>query len=170
MKSFLNYWEALNFALIKYGDLKRKSGDIHYFIHPLRITLILRAAGFSEFDNENIMIAALFHDLVEDTDTSLSEIENKFGKEIASIVSEVSIPINVEKNKFLKSLKNASLEARIIKLADRLDNLLDLPLDTWSKNQQKSYAEQAKIILETCGDASSELALRLKQEIERILT
>lgn len=169
MKPFLNYWKALTFALIKYGDLKRKSEDIHYFIHPLRITLILRAAGFTEFDNENLMIAALFHDLIEDTDTSLSEIEKKFGKEVASIVSEVSIPIKAEKEKHLKNLKNASVEAKIIKLADRLDNLIDLPLEAWSKDQQKSYAEQAKIILESCGDANSELTLRLKQEIEKIL-
>ncbi|MFX1338284.1 MAG: HD domain-containing protein [Promethearchaeota archaeon] len=169
MKLFLNYWKALNFAIIKYGDLKRKSGDIHYFIHPLRITLILRATGYNEFDHETLMIAALFHDLIEDTDTSLSEIENKFGKNIASIVNQVSIPIKAEKEKHLKNLKNASIEAKIIKLADRLDNLIDLPLEAWSKDQQKSYAEQAKIILESCGDANSELALRLKQEIDRIL-
>ena len=169
MKQFLNYWKALNFALIKYGDLRRKSGDIHYFIHPLRITLILRAAGFSEFENENLMIAALFHDLVEDTDISLSEIENKFGRNVASIVSEVSIPIKTEKEVYLENLKNASVEAKIIKLADRIDNLIDLPKSFWPIDKQKSYAEQAKIILESCGDANSKLALRLKQEIEKIL-
>ena len=169
MKQFLNYWKALNFALIKYGDLRRKSGDIHYFIHPLRITLILRAAGFSEFENENLMIAALFHDLVEDTDISLSEIENKFGRNVSSIVSEVSIPIKTEKEIYLENLKNASVEAKIIKLADRIDNLIDLPKSFWPIDKQKSYAEQAKIILESCGDANSKLALRLKQEIEKIL-
>ena len=169
MKQFLNYWKALNFALIKYGDLRRKSGDIHYFIHPLRITLILRAAGFSEFENENMMIAALFHDLVEDTDISLSEIENKFGRNVSSIVSEVTIPIKTEKEIYLENLKNASVEAKIIKLADRIDNLIDLPKSFWSIDKQKSYAEQAKIILESCGDANSKLALRLKQEIEKIL-
>ncbi len=163
MKQFLNYWKALNFALIKYGDLRRKSGDIHYFIHPLRITLILRAAGFSEFENENMMIAALFHDLIEDTDISLSEIENKFGRNVASIVSEVSIPIKTEKDVYLENLKNASVEAKIIKLADRIDNLIDLPKSFWPIVKQKSYAEQAKIILESCGDANSKLALRLKQ-------
>ena len=170
MKSFLNYWNALNFAVVKYGDLKRKSGDIHYFIHPLRITLILRAAGFNEFDHENMMIAALFHDLVEDTDTSLNEIEKIFGRKVASIVNELSIPITTEKLDYLKNLKNASNEAKIIKLADRLDNLIDLPLDAWSRDQQKSYAKQAKIILNSCGETHSELALRLNQEIDRILT
>jgi guanosine-3',5'-bis(diphosphate) 3'-pyrophosphohydrolase len=168
MKSFSNYWKALTFGLVKYGDLKRKSGNIHYFIHPLRITLILRAAGFSEFRNENLMIAALFHDLVEDSDTTLSEIENKFGKEVASIVSEVTIPSKADKEKHLKNLKKASGAAKIIKLADRLDNLIDLPLEKWSKDQKKAYAKQAKIIVESCGDANSDLASRLIQEIDRI--
>lgn len=169
MRPFSNYWKALNFALKNYGNLKRKSGNIHYFIHPLRITLILRAAGFSEFENEDLMIAALFHDLVEDTDISLRKIEDEFGKNVASIVSEVTIPFKADKGKYLKELKNSSIEAKIIKLADRIDNLIDTPTSFWSKDKQKSYAEQAKIILESCGDASSKLAVRLKQEIENII-
>jgi len=170
MKEFTNYWKALNYALIKYGDLKRKSGDIPYYIHPLRITLILRAAGFSEFENEEIMIAALFHDLLEDTEITSEEIENKFGKKVASIVSELTISNNEEKEKYLKNLENASKEAKIIKLADRIDNLMDIPTSHWSKEKQKSYAEQAKLILKSCGDVHSELALKLKQEIETILS
>ena len=65
MKEFSNYWKALTFAFKNYGDLKRKSGNIPYIVHPIRITSILRAAGFSEFKDEDIMIAALFHDLIE---------------------------------------------------------------------------------------------------------
>jgi guanosine-3',5'-bis(diphosphate) 3'-pyrophosphohydrolase len=170
MKEFTNYWKALNYALIKYGDLKRKSGNIPYYIHPLRITLILRAAGFSEFENEEIMIAALFHDLLEDTEITSEEIENKFGKKVASIVSELTISNNEEKEKYLKNLENASKEAKIIKLADRIDNLMDIPTSHWSKEKQKSYAEQAKLILKSCEDVHSELALKLKQKIETILS
>ena len=169
MKEFTNYWKALNYALIKYGDLKRKSGDIAYYIHPLRITLILRAAGFSEFENEEIMIAALFHDLLEDTEITSEEIQNKFGKNVASIVNELTIPSKEEKEIYLKNLENASKEAKIIKLADRIDNLMDIPTSLWSKEKQKFYAEQAKLILKSCGDVHSELALRLKIEIEKIL-
>ena len=169
MKEFTNYWKVLNYALIKYGDLKRKSGDIPYYIHPLRITLILRAAGFSEFENEEIMIAALFHDLLEDTEITSEEIENKFGKKVASIVSELTISNSEEKEKYLKNLENASKEAKIIKLADRIDNLMDIPTSHWSKEKQKSYAEQAKLILKSCGDVHSELALKLKQKVENIL-
>ena len=169
MKEFSTYWEALNFALIKYGDLKRKSGNIPYFIHPLRITLILRAAGFSEFENEEIMIAALLHDLIEDTDISSDEIENKFGKKVASIVNELTIPDKDIKDQYLEDLKFASNEAKIIKLADRIDNLIDIPTSSWSKDKQKDYAEQAKIILKSCGNAHSELALKLSKEIEKII-
>lgn len=169
MKEFLNYWKALNFAMIKYGNLKRKSGDISYVIHPLRITLILRAVGFSEFNNEDIMISALFHDLIEDTEISPEEIQNKFGRKVLSIVNELSIPKNESKETYLKNLKNASEEAKIIKLADRIDNLIDIPATSWSKEKQRSYAEQAKIILKTCGSVHEELALRLNLEIEKVL-
>ncbi|TFG13254.1 MAG: HD domain-containing protein, partial [Promethearchaeota archaeon] len=161
--------EALNFALIKYGNLKRKSGNIPYFIHPLRITLILRAAGFSEFENEEIMIAALLHDLIEDTDISSDEIEAKFGKKVASIVNELTISDKNIKDQYLEDLKYASYDAKIIKLADRIDNLIDIPTSSWSKDKQKDYAEQAKKILKSCGDAHSELAIRLNQEIDKIL-
>ena len=78
MRDFSNYYKALKYAFINYGDLKRKSNAIPYIIHPIRMTSILRAAGFTEFEDKDIMIAALFHDLLEDTDTSIKEIANKY--------------------------------------------------------------------------------------------
>ncbi|TFG06897.1 MAG: HD domain-containing protein [Promethearchaeota archaeon] len=169
MKDFVNYWNALNYAFIKYGDLKRKSGEIPYIIHPIRISSILRAVGFSEFDDEELMIAALLHDLVEDTDVNIDEVKEKFGDKIALIVNQLTIQDKDLKEEYLENLKHASRESKIIKLADRLDNLLDMPENLWSKKRQKQYATQAKIILKNCGDAHQELASRLKTEIDEIL-
>ena len=64
MKDYSNYCRAITFAFSKYGELKRKSQNIPYVVHPIRINAILRAAGFNENDNEEMMIAALFHDLI----------------------------------------------------------------------------------------------------------
>ena len=50
-----------------HGDQKRKSIDIPYVIHPIRVALILKSVGFSEFEHDNLMIAAHCHDLIEDT-------------------------------------------------------------------------------------------------------
>lgn len=167
MKDYSNYCNALTFAFSKYGELKRKSQNIPYVVHPIRITAILRAAGFNENDNEEMMIAALFHDLIEDTETPIDELETQFGTKIASIVMELTKPEKGKKDEWLKTFERASKEAKIIKMADRLDNLIDMTSESWKIKKQKSYAEQAKIILEKCGSAHNEIALKLQKEIEK---
>ena len=68
-----------------------------------------------------------------------------------------------KKEEWLESFKDFSKEAKIIKLADRIDNLLDM--DTWSNDRQLYYTEQSKIILNSCGDAHEGLTKRLKELI-----
>ncbi|MFW9823049.1 MAG: HD domain-containing protein [Candidatus Thorarchaeota archaeon] len=171
MRDFLNYWNAITFAFEKYGTLTRKSMDIPYVVHPIRITTILHANGFNEFDHEELMIAALFHDLIEDTDLDLNEIEIQFGKRIGDIVIELTKPEGAKgrnKDKWLENFVIKSKEAKIIKLADRIDNLMDIG-DIWDTEKQKSYADQAKIILKSCGEANKQLASKLKEMIDNIL-
>jgi len=172
MKDFSNYWNAMSFAFIKYGNLKRKAKDIPYVIHPIRITTILHAAGFNEFDHDDLMIAALFHDLLEDTETTLEEIESQFGKKVGEIVVELSKPKGTkgrDKDKWLENFIENSKEAKIIKIADRIDNLMDMR-DVWDVEKQRSYADQAKIILKSCGDANKQLAHKLDDCINEILS
>ncbi len=171
MKDFSNYWDAISFAFIKYGSLKRKAKEIPYVIHPIRITSILRAAGFNEFDDEEIMVAALFHDLLEDTDTNLKEIESQFGKKVGEIVIELTKPKGTKgrkKDEWLELFTDNSKEAKIIKIADRIDNLMDMR-DIWDIEKQRSYADQARIILKSCGDANNHLANKLNHVITEIL-
>ena len=169
MREFDPIWEAINFAFIKYGSLKRKSGEIPYVIHPVRVAMILRAAGFSEFKDRNLMLASLFHDLLEDTNLTFEDLKAEFGTEIASIVKEVSKPENISKKEWLRTFDTTSKEAKLIKLADRIDNLMDMKLPEWTVEKQKNYAEQALIILETCGNTSPKLANKLKKLIDKIL-
>ena len=169
MREFDPIWEAINFAFIKYGSLKRKSGDIPYVIHPIRVAMILRAADFSEFKDRNLMLASLFHDLLEDTNLTFEDLKAEFGTEIASIVKEVSKPENISKEEWLRTFDTTSKEAKLIKLADRIDNLMDMKLPEWTVEKQKNYAEQGLIILETCGKASPKLANKLKKLIDKIL-
>ncbi|MFX1596187.1 MAG: HD domain-containing protein [Promethearchaeota archaeon] len=171
MKNFLNYWNAISFAFTKYCNIKRKVNNIPYIIHPIRITSILRAVGYNEFEHEDLMIASLFHDLCEDTNTSLEEIDKKFGKRVASIVSELTKPKVTKgrkKDQWFEDFINNSKEAKIIKMADRIDNLLEM-VDDWTKKKQLSYTNQAKIILKSCGDANKELAHKLEEIIKKNL-
>ena len=48
MKEYTNYWNALTYAFKNYGELKRKSNDIPFVVHPIRMTAILKAAGLKE--------------------------------------------------------------------------------------------------------------------------
>ena len=163
MSDFTNYRNALNFAIKGYGTLKRKNSNLPYIIHPVRIASILRAAGYSEFQHEELFIAALFHDLVEDTNTTLEEIEIEFGSKVALIVHEVSKPEDKSKKEWLNSFGKFSTEAKILKMADRIDNLMEM--EGWSIERQKAYARQAKIILEQCGDSNVYLSKKLEETI-----
>jgi len=166
MRDFSNYWNALSYAFVKYDNLKRDNG-LPYVIHPIRITLILRAFGFNEFDNEDLMIGTLLHDLFEDTNITIKELESKFGKKVASIINESTKPLDVKKDHWLKKFKNYSKEAKIIKIADRIDNLLDM--ENWDKQRQISYLNQSKIIVMSCRDANQELANKLDELIQDLL-
>ena len=169
MREFLNLWKALTYAFAKYGNNKRISGKVPYVIHPIRVTMILRAAGFSEFKNTNLIIAALFHDLLEDTDLSFEDLKQEYGDQVASIVKELSKPEGCNKEDWLNSFDSASKEARIIKIADRIDNLLDMKSTDWSVERQKKYAKQGLIILEKCGEVNPELAIKLEETIDQVL-
>jgi (p)ppGpp synthase/HD superfamily hydrolase len=164
MKDFQEYWKALTFAVSKYEPLKRKCSDIPYVVHPLRVAMILKAVGFNEFTNSDLMISALFHDLVEDTNTTLEEIQNEFNAKVALTVKELSKPKQGNKDEWLKNFGTVSKEAKMIKLADRIDNLMDN--NNRTREEIISYAEQGRIILETCGDAHPELTRKLKEVIE----
>jgi (p)ppGpp synthase/HD superfamily hydrolase len=169
MREFITLWKGLRFAFLKYGNIKRKSTEIPYVIHPIRVALILRAAGFSEFKYKNLLLAALFHDLLEDTDLTFEELKTEFGREVALIVKELSKPVKINKDDWLKSFITASKNAKLIKLADRIDNLMDMKSSKWDEEKQKLYAKQGLIILETCGKANSRLANELEKLIKQII-
>ncbi len=91
MKEYNRYLEALEFAVANYKKPREKSG-LNSVVHPLRVVSILQAAGFSEFENADLMIAALFHDLIEDEGVKRDTIKNLFGYKVADIVEELSRP------------------------------------------------------------------------------
>ena len=169
MNDFSRYWDALTFVFSRHNEQTRKSAKILYVIHPVRVALILRSVGFSESEHENLMIAALCHDLIEDTKTTFDEISTHFGKEVALIVSELSKPNDKSKDEWIKSFNTMSMEARIIKMADRIDNLMDIPSSTWTREKQIQYAQQGELILNYCGKANIKLAELLKSTVQEVL-
>jgi GTP pyrophosphokinase len=122
---------AFIFAIDRHGTQLRESGD-PFFSHPIEVAEILISL---KMDQETV-IAGLLHDTVEDTNTTIAEIEENFGSGIARIVDGVtklsqfeSGPLAVKQTEnFKKLLISAASDIRvlIIKLADRLHNMRTL--------------------------------------------
>lgn len=88
----------------------------------------------------------MLHDTVEDTDTTLDEIKEQFGDEVAGLVDEVSDDKSLSKmerkNLQIKNAPHKSYKAKLIKLADKLYNLRDLKRATpegWSEERVQEY-------------------------------
>ena len=108
----------------------RKGSDIPYISHPRAVARILLDAGCSE----ELVVAGILHDTVEDTSLTLDYIREKFGGNVAQIVQgcsepEKSLPWEQRKQHTVKFLKTASSEVRTVTCADKLHNLLTIIAD-----------------------------------------
>ena len=121
--------EAIQFAAIAHDGTYRKGTRIPYITHVIEAGLI----AMSLTDDEETIIAAILHDIVEDTSFELIDIEKQFGSRVAELVSYESedkmqhIPASeswkIRKKAFLNHLKDAPLEVKIICLSDKLSNM-----------------------------------------------
>jgi len=129
--------KATNFAALRHRNQRRKdSTKTPYINHPIGVAYsIVHEGGIKDVE---IIQAALLHDTVEDTATTLEEIEEQFGKNVRSIVAEVtddkSLPKQKRKMLQVEKAAHKSYGAKIVKYADKLYNLRDLlrdPPDFW---------------------------------------
>ncbi len=124
------YDDAFEFATKKHSGQFRKGTKIPYIVHLYEVTQILK----EEKADEITIIAGILHDTVEDTDTKIEEIEEKFGSDVAKLVSadseDKSLPYLERKKLHMQQLKNADERAKLVNLADKLSNLKSIYLDT----------------------------------------
>jgi len=124
--------KAFNFAKAAHKGIKRRSGE-PYIMHPLAVArIVVREIGLGSTS----ICSALLHDVVEDTDYTVEDIENLFGPKIAQIVdglTKISGGVFAEKaseqaENFRKLLITMSEDIRVIliKIADRLHNMRTL--------------------------------------------
>ncbi len=140
------FLRALSFAAYKHRDQRRKDNKTPYINHPIAVAnILLNEAGVTD---EAVLIAALLHDTVEDTDTNPEEIEQHFGCIVRGIVDEVtdnkSLPSAVRKQQQIEHASELSGPAKLIKLADKTANLRDLataPPAGWSAERIADYLE-----------------------------
>ena len=117
--------EVLKFATKAHGNQKRKYTGEPYIVHPIAVSEIVQTVPHTD----EMVAAALLHDVVEDTPVTIQEIETKFGSKVAELVgwlTDISRPEdgNRKTRKALDRDHSASApaEAQTIKLADLIDN------------------------------------------------
>jgi len=120
--------EAVSFASRAHAAQKRKDGITPYASHPFRVCLIVRDCF--GFDDPRMLIAAVLHDTIEDTNTDFDDLEEKYGREIAHWVALLSkdkrLPDETREKAYIEGLQNAPWQVQACKLADLFDNLTDL--------------------------------------------
>ncbi len=153
--------QAIDFAIDKHRNQTRKGKTVPYIVHPLDVmNILLKEEGLPE----ELIIAGVCHDLVEDTDTSLDEIKELFGEEVAKLVDSDSEPEELKKNpnekETWKERKQDTIDRvskgnefeKMLACADKLANLTDIKADldvgvdifgmmNAPKEQQKWYYE-----------------------------
>ncbi|HIP03128.1 MAG TPA: HD domain-containing protein, partial [Campylobacterales bacterium] len=152
-----NINEAVELSQVYHQNQFRKSGE-PYIIHPICVASIVCAYG----GDEQMVIAALLHDVVEDTPCEIEEIDEKFGKEVAELVAGLTKIIEIRGQKLLPSSSDEKLIASalsfrkmllasisdvrvlVIKLCDRLHNMLTL--DALNEDKQRRISEETLVV------------------------
>jgi len=121
--------EAIVFAAMKHAGQVRKGTDIPYISHPTEVMQILTENGCQE----NVIVAGILHDTLEDTGTAPAEILEHFGEEILKIVTaeseNKSKTWKERKQATIDHMAGASLEAKLVCCADKLSNLRSMAAD-----------------------------------------
>ena len=146
--------DALAFAAFKHRNQRRKDADASPYInHPIALARVLAVeAGVSD---EKVLIAAILHDTVEDTETTLEELRLRFGRRIAAVVAEVTddkrLVKSLRKQMQIDHASSLSKRAKLVKLADKTCNLRDVanaPPRAWPLRRQREYFDWAKRVVD----------------------
>ena len=163
MNNIAKLLQAASFAARKHISQKRKGNDAAPYInHPLEVANLLANVG--KVEDYDILIAAILHDTVEDTETTEGEIEKLFGENVAKMVSEVtddkSLPKAERKQKQIEHAPHLSDGAKHIKLGDKISNIRDVmenPPDGWSDERRREYVEWGEKVINGLRGANENL-------------
>jgi len=149
--------DALDYATQAHADQFRRSGE-PYIIHPILVASIVATIT----EDESMVIAALLHDVVEDTPITIEEVEQRYGEDVAHLVGgltkidtlrDENLVSSVSDEKLIVSALSfrkmllASIEdvrVLVVKLCDRLHNMLTL--DALPPHKQERIAEETLVV------------------------
>lgn len=116
--------KAIEYTTIHHQGQYRKGSQKPYAMHPISAAMVLQRAGIN---NEHVIVAALLHDLLEDTEVSYDDLTDEFNEHVARLVASVSEEKykcwEERKQHTIDMLKTCNLETKQITLADKYHNL-----------------------------------------------
>ena len=166
---------VIDFIKEQHKDQKRLSGEPYYY-HPIEVAVIVMDYFF---DTETI-IAALLHDIVEDTNFSLNQINFLFGEEIASLIDQLTkldnnavlkLKLSKEENVCkLINLNSNNKKIFAIKLSDRLHNMRTIEYIKPIEKQQKIALETLQLFIPIARyTGMTQLELELHELVIKVL-
>ncbi len=160
--------KAAAFARCAHAGQRRKYFDRPCIVHPARVA---GRVAVHPRATEAMVAAALLHDVVEDTPHTLEGVTAEFGPEVARMVEELTdtaedskAPRRERKKQERDRLARVSIEAKIIKLLDRIDNLQEMAKAPGGF--ARVYCEESRLLAEVIGDADPDLKAELLDSIE----
>ncbi|MGB8489837.1 MAG: hypothetical protein WCE64_02145 [Bacteroidales bacterium] len=149
---------------------KQRGVGGNQFRHAFATLAILM--DYKLFDNYILLKASLIHDLLEDVpETNVNELRqiDDQANQVVDLVLEVTRPKGVSKATYLKNiLEKGSVDARILKVADRISNLTDLHRDQYTWKKMNEYLNQTeKYVLPMARAVNANMAIELGDLIEK---
>jgi guanosine-3',5'-bis(diphosphate) 3'-pyrophosphohydrolase len=160
---------ALQFAAERHRDQRRKGREASPYInHPIAVARLLAEVG--GVSDPVLLQAAILHDTVEDTETTLDELEARFGPEVRRVVEEVTddktLPKLERKRLQIEHAPQRSNRAKQLKVADKSSNLLDIaqrPPKNWTPERKQEYFDWAERVVEGCRGVNPALEARFNE-------
>lgn len=119
--------EAVSFGARAHAGRFRPDEKTPYHAHPMRVALLVAGWGC---EDEDIFVAALLHDVIENTVTDYDDIAEKFGNVVADYVAlltrDYRLPHERQGAVYYEALAKADWRVRLIKVADGYDNVTEI--------------------------------------------
>lgn len=164
--------KALRFATEKHNDQRRRdSKSSPYINHPIQVAETLWRVG--DVRDTALLVAAILHDTIEDTDVTPDEIRREFGEEVLELVLEVtddkSLPKEVRKQLQIVNAPKKSPRAKMLKLADKICNVYDMthfPPSNWSLLRKQEYLLWSEKVIQGVRGSNKNLEARYDEVLE----
>ena len=167
------YLQTLIFAGKAHHKQKVPASEMSYVVHFANVTMevahALVCSNDTNLDATFAIQCALLHDTIEDTAVTYEDIVANFGKKIAdgvlALTKNESLPKEEQMQDSLNRIVAQGPEVRIVKMADRINNLQPPPA-YWDNAKMLKYKKEAQLILDTLKGVNPYIENRLQQKIE----